>query len=68
MLPLVEVKKREHEKRLKEYKDKVLAFKKQHGLLTSDNPMFSAIVVIEMGIGFEPSSMEWCNKVFFLPA
>lgn len=63
MLPLVEEKKKEHEKRLKEYKDKVLTFKKQHGSLTSDDPLFSSIAVIEMGIGFERSSVAWCDKI-----
>lgn len=63
MLPQVEEKRKEHEKRLEEYKDKIDTLKKQHSPLTSNEPFFSSIAVLEMGIGFERSSVEWCEKI-----
>jgi PadR family transcriptional regulator AphA len=63
MITLLDEKRREHETRLKEYMDKVAVFREQQGRLTSDHPLFSTVAVIEMGIGFERSYTEWCDKM-----
>lgn len=63
MIRLLEEKKQEHDHRLKEYVAKVAGFRERYGRLTSDNPIFSTVAVIEMGIGFERSYIEWCDKL-----
>ncbi|UJF33398.1 hypothetical protein [Paenibacillus hexagrammi] len=32
----------------------------------SDNPLFSTIAVIDMGIRFEKASIEWCSSILDL--
>jgi PadR family transcriptional regulator AphA len=63
MISLLEAKEQEHRKRLEEYESKVALFRETHRNLSSDNPLFSTIAVIEMGVGFERSYMEWCEKM-----
>lgn len=63
MIPLLEERRRGHEARLQEYMDKVALFREQQGRLTSENPFFSTIAVIEMGITFERGVIEWCDKM-----
>lgn len=63
LILVLEGKKREHEQILKTYLDKAEAFRKEFGSSASDHPMFSTIVVIEMGIGFERGYIEWCDKM-----
>ncbi|SFL16582.1 DNA-binding transcriptional regulator, PadR family [Paenibacillus sp. 1_12] len=63
MIKLLKEKKLEHQNRLQDYIQKVDGFREQYGRLTSEHPIFSTIAVVEMGIGFERSYMEWCDKM-----
>ncbi|MFH5182677.1 PadR family transcriptional regulator [Paenibacillus sp. TAB 01] len=63
LIPQLEAKKREHEQRLEVYETRVAGFREEHGPLTSRDPLFSTVAVIEMGAGFERSCIEWCDKM-----
>ncbi|AJY74806.1 PadR family transcriptional regulator [Paenibacillus beijingensis] len=63
LIPLLEENKRQHEEILAEYTARAAMLREQNGPLTSDNPLFSTVVVIEMGVGFERMSIEWCDNM-----
>ncbi|TBL79583.1 PadR family transcriptional regulator [Paenibacillus thalictri] len=63
LISILETRRREHEERLNGYKEKVAAFREQYEPLSSDHPFFSTVAVIEMGIGFERSYIEWCSNM-----
>jgi PadR family transcriptional regulator AphA len=63
MMTLVEEQKRQHEKRLAEYLEKVAELRERYPVVTSDHPIFSTLAVIEMGIAFERSYMAWCDQM-----
>ncbi|MBO0993164.1 PadR family transcriptional regulator [Bacillus sp. SD088] len=63
MMPLIEGIKREHKERLEGYMDKVAELREQYHPLTNDYPIFSSIAVVELGIRFERSFLEWCDYI-----
>lgn len=65
MIPLIEKKKKEREAILGGYEAKVNELREQeeHSPLVSDNPIFSTIAVVELGISFERSNIIWCDKI-----
>ncbi|PQP86299.1 PadR family transcriptional regulator [Paenibacillus sp. AR247] len=63
LIPVLTLKKREHEEQLDMYRNKVESLREQSGLLTSDHPIFSSVAVIEMGMAFEQANIEWCGKM-----
>lgn len=63
MMPLIEGIKKEHEEHLEGYTAKVAELREQYSPLTSDHPIFSSIAVVELGIRFERSFIEWCDHI-----
>ncbi|NQX65982.1 hypothetical protein HQN90_07570 [Paenibacillus alba] len=63
LIRIMEDRKQEHDQRIKEYRVKVAALREQNERLTSENPLFSSVALIEMGILFESSCREWCDKM-----
>ncbi|GAA4832315.1 PadR family transcriptional regulator [Paenibacillus vulneris] len=63
LIPQLEAKRQEHEKRQEELSKRAASFREGEGELSSGHPLFSTVAVIEMGIGFERSYAEWCGKM-----
>ncbi|GJM72652.1 hypothetical protein HMSSN036_48680 [Paenibacillus macerans] len=63
LIPHLKKKKAEHEQRVELYTGKIASIREQNQELTSDHPLFSSIAIIEMGISFEKSCSEWCDKM-----
>ncbi|MCD1260146.1 PadR family transcriptional regulator [Paenibacillus athensensis] len=62
LIPILENKRSEHDGRSRAYAERVAGFRAQ-GPLASDDPFFSTVAVIEMGVGFERMYVEWCDKM-----
>lgn len=63
LLPQLEAKLQEHRERLAMYEERAAAFRQEHGPLTSGNPLFSTVAVIEMGAEFERACIAWCSNM-----
>ncbi|RRJ62831.1 PadR family transcriptional regulator [Paenibacillus oralis] len=61
LINLIEKNKEQHERTLEDYRERISSFQEQSPDV--NNPLFSTISVIEMGINFEEASILWCNRM-----
>ncbi|KOY14122.1 PadR family transcriptional regulator [Paenibacillus xylanivorans] len=62
LIELILKKKEQHERMLKDYKERISSFQEQNPDV--NHPIFSTISVIEMGINFEKAGILWCNRIY----
>lgn len=61
LIGLIEKNKEQDERTLEDYKERISSFQKQDPDV--QDPLFSTISVLEMGIAIEEASIGWCNRM-----